>query len=205
MKILRILSNGRRLISTVLFFMFTVYLCLNSFFLKNTAAEDTAELEILSDFENAIAKVVDRSTCGCQSFSRSKPKAPTIHAKDQQGGAGAGFIFHREGYLLTNAHVVEGAESFTVELFDDSRYEARLVGADTLTDIAVLKIERAEAFPALPIADTSDVRVGQFAIAIGHPINYRHTVTSGIVVGMALFSREYTLFQYHHNYIQTDA
>ena len=100
----------------------------------------------------------------------------------------------------------EGSKSFSVELFDNSMYEARLIGADVLTDVAVLKIEGAEAFPALSIADAKDVRVGQFVIAIGHPINYRYTVTAGIVGGIGrCFHENNNLFQYHHNYIQTDA
>ena len=162
-----------------------------------------SDIEVLSAFENAIAKVVDQSKPAVVSLFMMKAEE-----KDDTtpSGAGSGFIFDPSGYILTNAHVVEGSKSFHVELFDDSIYDARLVGADKLTDIAVLKIEGAAAFPALPIADSKDVRVGQFAIAIGHPINYRYTVTAGIVGGKdRCFHEKNNLFQYHHNYIQTDA
>ena len=164
-----------------------------------------SDLQVLSAFENAIAQVVDQSQPAVVSLF-------TVNAeeKDDQhivpSGAASGFIFHPDGYILTNAHIVEGAKSFHVELFDNSMYEARLVGADVLTDVAVLKIEGTAAFPALRMADAKDVRVGQFAIAIGHPINYRYTVTAGIVGGVGrCFHENNTLFQYHHNYIQTDA
>lgn len=165
-----------------------------------------SDLEVLSAFENAIAKVVDQSKPAVVSLFMAKAEGASDPTMEPQGGAGSGFIFHQDGYILTNAHVVDGSNSFRVELFDNSMYDARLVGADKLTDIAVLKIEGPTAFPALPIADAKDVRVGQFAIAIGHPIGYRYTVTAGIVGGKdRCFHENNNLFQYHHNYIQTDA
>lgn len=162
-----------------------------------------SDLEVLSAFENAIAKVVAQSKPAVVSLFMEKAVGKD---NNTQSGGGSGFVFQQDGYILTNAHVVEGAKNFRVELFDDSIYDARLVGADKLTDIAVLKIEGTAAFPALPIADSKDVRVGQFAIAIGHPIGYRYTVTAGIVGGKdRCFHENNNLFQYHHNYIQTDA
>ena len=164
-----------------------------------------SDLEVLSAFENAIAKVVDQSKPAVVSLFMVNAEEKDDNQMAPSGAA-SGFIFHQDGYILTNAHVVEGSKSFHVELFDNSMYEARLIGADVLTDVAVLKIEGAGAFPALPLADAKDVRVGQFAIAIGHPINYRYTVTAGIVGGIGrCFHENNNLFQYHHNYIQTDA
>ena len=164
-----------------------------------------SDLEVLSAFENAIAKVVDQSQPAVVSLFMVNAEERD-NSQMPPSGAASGFIFHPDGYILTNAHVVEGAKSFSVELFDNSMYDARLVGADVLTDVAVLKIEGPAAFPALPMADAKDVRVGQFAIAIGHPINYRYTVTAGIVGGVGrCFHENNNLFQYHHNYIQTDA
>ena len=164
-----------------------------------------SDLQVLSAFENAIAKVVDQSKPAVVSLFMMNAEEKDDNQMAPSGAA-SGFIFHQDGYILTNAHVVEGAKSFHVELFDNSTYEARLVGADVLTDVAVLKIESPTAFPALQMADANDVRVGQFAIAIGHPINYRYTVTAGIVGGIGrCFHENNNLFQYHHNYIQTDA
>ena len=162
-----------------------------------------SDLEVLSSFENTIAKVVDQSKPAIVSLFMEKA---VEEDNNTQSGGGSGFIFHEDGYILTNAHVVEGSKSFRVELFDGSTYDARLVGADILTDIAVLKIEGDWAFPFLRIVDSADVRVGQFAIAIGHPIGFRYTVTSGIVGGKGrCFHEKNNLFQYHYNYIQTDA
>ena len=163
----------------------------------------SSDLEVSSAFENAIAKVADQSKPAVVSLFMEKTVGKDTN---RQLGKGSGFVFQQDGYILTNAHVVEDAINFRVELFDNSKYDARLVGADKLTDIAVLKIEGAAAFPVLPIADAQDVRVGQFAIAIGHPMGYRYTVTAGIVGGKDRCSHENnTIFQYHHNYIQTDA
>ena len=191
-------------------FCFTVLLLLVAMIPSDAAPPQQqtqpSDLEVLSTFENAIAKVVDQSKPAVVSLFMVKAEGTYDPSMEPQGGAGSGFIFQQEGYIITNAHVVEGSNSFTVELFDDSTYDARLVGADKLTDIAVLKIEGASAFPALSIADAKDVRVGQFAIAIGHPIGYRYTVTAGIVGGKdRCFHENNNLFQYHHNYIQTDA
>ena len=163
----------------------------------------SSDLEVLSAFEDTIAKVVDQSKPAVVSLFMEKTVGRDTN---RQSGKGSGFVFQQDGYILTNAHVVEDAINFRVELFDGSIYDARLVGADKLTDIAVLKIEGATAFPVLPIADAQDVRVGQFAIAIGHPMGYKYTVTAGIVGGKDRCShKDDDLFQYHHNYIQTDA
>ncbi len=155
---------------------------------------------ILSSFENAITKIVDRSRPAVVSLTIKK---------DQQKNntTGSGFIFQKDGHILTNAHVVNGAKSINVRLFDGMTFNAKVVGSDPNTDIAVIKIERDKKFPFLSIADSKRVRVGQFAITIGDPIGYRHTVTAGIVGGKdrCYHPKKTELFQYHNNYIQTDA
>ena len=90
-------------------------------------------------------------------------------------------------------------------LLDDSRFEAEVVGTDVNTDVAVLKIEREEAFPVLPLADSSKVRVGQFAIAIGNPFRLDYTVTTGVVSGKGrAILHGFSLIRYQ-DFIQTDA
>ena len=92
-----------------------------------------------------------------------------------------------------------------VTLLDDSNFEAEVVGTDVNTDVAVLKIEREEAFSVLPLADSSKVRVGQFAIAIGNPFRLDYTVTTGIVSGKGRsILRGFSLIRYQ-DFIQTDA
>ena len=155
---------------------------------------------ILSSFENAITKIVDRSRPAVVSLTIKKDQ-------EKKNTTGSGFIFQKDGHILTNAHVVNGAKSISVRLFDSSTYDAEVVGSDPNTDIAVIKIQRDKKFPFLSIAESKRVRVGQFAITIGDPIGYRHTVTAGIVGGKdrCYHPKKTELFQYHNNYIQTDA
>jgi S1-C subfamily serine protease len=161
------------------------------------------DLGILSAFEDAITKIVDQS----------KPAVVSLTVKnDEQNNnkppisGGSGFIFRQDGYILTNEHVVSGAKSIEVRLFDGRMFYARVVGGDPNTDIAVIKIE-GEEFPFLSLAESAKVRVGQFAIAIGDPKGFRYTVTAGIVGGKGRCHHppKTKLFQYHYNYIQTDA
>ena len=96
--------------------------------------------------------------------------------------SGSGFTFDRRGYILTNNHVVEGARDVTVTLDDGRQFEAKVVGTDSLTDLAVLKID-GEDFPAIPLADPSAVRVGDWVIAIGNALALPGgpTVTVGVI------------------------
>ena len=164
-----------------------------------------SDFEILSSFENAIANIVDQSMPAIVSLTVRKEERKdnkTIY----KSGAGSGFIIRKDGYILTNEHVVAGAKSITVRLFDDSTHGAKVVGADKNTDIAVIKIDRKKEFPVLTMADSEKIRIGQFAIAIGDPLQFRQTVTAGIVGGKdRCIHRDSKLFQYHRNFIQTDA
>ena len=93
---------------------------------------------------------------------------------------GSGVIVTPDGYILTNDHVVNGAEDITVSLADKREFKAKIVGTDTHTDIAVLKVD-ASNLPILNFGDSSKVRVGEFAIAIGNPFGIGQTVTMGII------------------------
>jgi serine protease Do len=96
------------------------------------------------------------------------------------GGVGSGVIVSNDGYVLTNNHVVEGADKVTVSLQDRREFTAKVVGTDPLTDVAVLKVDGAT-LPALPISDSAKVQVGDVALAIGNPFGLSQTVTMGIV------------------------
>ncbi len=126
--------------------------------------------------------------------SRDTPELP-------RRGAGSGFIIDGEGHLLTNHHVVEGAERITVKLADGRSLRARLVGADPDTDIALLKIDAEAPLPVAALGDSSQLRVGDWVCAIGNPLGYEHTLTVGVVSykGRKLFDPSLD------NYIQTDA
>ena len=116
-------------------------------------------------------------------------------------GTGTGFLIDGEGHVLTNHHVIEGAERLTVKLADGRTLRADVVGSDPDTDIALIKVEGAGPFPHAVLGDSSQLRVGEWVCAIGNPLAYEHTVTVGVVsfIGRKLFDP--TL----DNYIQTDA
>jgi serine protease Do len=95
-------------------------------------------------------------------------------------GVGSGFIVSTDGYILTNAHVVDGADEVTVKLSDKRELKAKVVGADAMTDIAVVKID-AKGLPVVKIGDPAKTKVGEWVAAIGAPFGMEHSVTSGIV------------------------
>ena len=107
------------------------------------------------------------------------PDQPQQRRQTRSAGSGV-IVDAREGLVITNAHVIDGAEEITVTLQDDRSFEAEVIGADPATDIALLKIP-AERLTQLEIADSSRAEVGDFVVAIGNPFGLGHTVTSGIV------------------------
>jgi Do/DeqQ family serine protease len=100
----------------------------------------------------------------------------------QVPGYASGFVFDRRGYVVTNNHVVQGAEEITVRLIDGREYKGEIVGSDPNTDIAVLKIESAEAPPVVNLGDSDAIRIGDWAIAVGNPFGrLEGTVTVGVI------------------------
>ncbi len=106
------------------------------------------------------------------------------HPPIPQEGAGSGFIISADGYLLTNAHVVDGSDDVTVKLTDRREFPAKVVGSDKRTDVALLKIE-ATGLPIVRLGSSSDVRVGEWVVAIGAPFGFENSVTAGIVSAKA--------------------
>ena len=117
--------------------------------------------------------------------------------EEQPRGVGSGFILTSDGFIMTNAHVVDGADEMIVTLTDKREFKAKLIGADKRTDVAVVKIE-ATGLPAVKTGDVSRLKVGEWVMAIGSPFGLENTVTAGIVSAKQRDTGDYLSF------IQTD-
>ncbi|HPT83464.1 MAG TPA: trypsin-like peptidase domain-containing protein [Limnochordia bacterium] len=124
---------------------------------------------------------------------------------ERRQGIGSGVIYREDGYILTNNHVVAGAEDIRVQLADGRSFAGRVVGGDPLTDLAVVKVE-AQNLPVAPFGDSNELRVGQGVIAIGNPLGQDNTVTTGVVSAL---NRDLMVDPKENRYlegmIQTDA
>ena len=145
---------------------------------------------------------VDPDDPAYEFFKRFFPRHPGMQGPPreyQNRSLGSGFIISPDGYVLTNAHVIDSADEVVVKLNDKREFKARVIGADRLTDVALLKIE-ASSLPIVKIGDPSKLRVGEWVFAIGSPFGLEQTVTAGIVSakGRSLPDENYVPF------IQTD-
>jgi len=129
-------------------------------------------------------------------FGGPNPRGP-----QRQRSLGSGFIVDSDGSILTNNHVVENAQKIMVRLADDQEYEAKVIGRDPKTDIAVIKIEAKKALPAASFGDSDRLEVGEWVVAIGNPFGLDSTVTSGIVSAKGRHIGQGP----YDNFIQTDA
>ena len=155
---------------------------------------------------------IDATSRGSESprrrFGVPLPESPDLFDRpfdrEREGprkGAGTGFLIDREGFILTNHHVIDGADRILVRLTDGRTLRAARVGSDPDTDIALIKVDSANPMPYATLGNSDTLRVGEWVCAIGNPLAYEHTVTVGVVsyVGRKLFDMSLD------NYIQTDA
>jgi S1-C subfamily serine protease len=126
--------------------------------------------EIYEDPGNAVVNITSRVLVE----SYSMQMVP-------EEGTGSGFIYDEQGHIVTNYHVIAGADSVSVTLTDGKTYDARIVGEDSSTDLAVLKIEAADVPAPMPMGDSDKLRVGQFVVALGNPFGLERTLTFGVI------------------------
>lgn len=131
---------------------------------------------------------------------------PSMPREQLQRGMGSGFIIDHSGTILTNAHVVNQADRVTVTLKDGREFEGEVKGVDSVTDLAVVKINAGrDELPLAPLGDSSQVRVGDWAIAVGNPLGLDNTVTLGIVSTLKRSSAQAGIPEKRLDFIQTDA
>ena len=133
------------------------------------------ESAVIDLFENAAPSVVFITT------SSLRQDSWTMNVTEMPKGSGTGFMWDNQGHIVTNFHVLEGGNRFIVTLSDQSSYDAEVVGYEPSKDLAVLKIEAPDKLSPLPIGRSNNLKVGQFAYAIGNPFGFDQTLTTGVV------------------------
>jgi serine protease Do len=143
---------------------------------------------------------------GPQQGPRRRGPSQDDNEPDIEQSGGSGFLISDDGYILTNYHVVEGASKIRVNLSDDRRdYPAEVIGSDPGSDLAMIKIDVPKKLPFLTLGDSDTLRIGDWVMAIGNPLQYEHTVTVGVVSAKGRILRGLSRDASLDNFIQTDA
>lgn len=169
----------------------------------DTPASEQVAVQVVDEVSPAVVTVFNLATAPMllgQSEGQTEP---------QPQGVGTGFIIDEEGYIVTNWHVVDGGDMFSVSLSDGTEIDAELIGIDAANDLAVVKIDPAAVPAVVPLADSDQIQVGESVLAIGSPLGaFSNTVTGGIVSGVGrnqLQSETSNVCQVYGDLIQHDA
>ena len=149
---------------------------------ESPGASPPADIARLNNYMNELAERLKPALVQVKVSRSAEPQAESPHPgmPEERRATGSGFLIRQDGYLVTNAHVVDSAERIQVKLSDGRRFEARQIGQDERVDLALLKIE-ATGLPAADLGDSNRLRVGEFVLALGHPFGLEQTVSFGIV------------------------
>ena len=144
----------------------------------------TSFADLVAEVQPGVVNIYTEQVQRIERVARGpNPYLPPRRITDERiaRSLGTGFIIDARGHILTNSHVIEGADAIKIALHDEREFEARVIGVDPLTDIALLHVEPFEGISPLPLADDATVRVGDWCIAVGNPFGLASTVTAGIV------------------------
>ncbi|MER3433126.1 MAG: serine protease [Leptolyngbya sp. ERB_1_1] len=161
----------------------------------------TAQVSNATD-DNFVSNAVERTGGSVVRIDSTRERS-TVRGEQIQRGTGSGFILRSDGLIVTNAHVVSGADQVTVTLKNGQEYTGRVLGADRQSDVAVVKIN-ANNLPAVAVGNSDQLRPGEWAIAIGNPLGLDNTVTVGIISGTERSASAFGL-RSSQPFIQTDA
>jgi S1-C subfamily serine protease len=160
--------------------------------------------KILEAYSSAIIKVAEKVSSAVVNIDVSQTTDYYLFEGPQQiQGIGSGFVFTPDGYILTNSHVVYRANQIKVTFPDRTQYRAQLIGVDIQTDLAVIRIDAVN-LPVLEFGDSDKLRIGQPVLAVGNPLGFGHSVTSGVISALGRSLRGFS-GNIIENIIQTDA
>ena len=162
-------------------------------YIKVTINSKTQSVEYYNPFEDFFGDIFGYGNSGSGS-SKRQVQTP------KRTASASGVIISEDGYIVTNNHVVEDADEISVKFNDNTEYKARIIGTDSNTDLALIKIEGSD-FPAIPIGNSDDLRIGEWVLAVGNPFNLTSTVTAGIISAKSRSLHANSI----ESFIQTDA